>query len=111
MRTASVLPPRCPKPQTLNPGRRQDRQFDHGVRIGVLPLHELGISRWDDGMACCKRGWRRLNPYAEYSYDGLSLNPLEVIFVKVKGFQVQSRWASAEMATTYDRWASAMVSA
>lgn len=47
---------------------------------------------------------RRLNPYAEYAYDGLLLNPLEVLFVKVKGFQVQTDWVSAIMATTYDRW-------
>lgn len=61
-------------------------------------------------MALCDWCWRRLNPYAEYAYDGLALNPLEVMFVKVKGFQVQGRWASAEMATTYDRWGSAQVS-
>ena len=47
---------------------------------------------------------RRLNPYAEYAYDGLALNPLEVMFVKVKGFQVQGDWASAQLATTYQRW-------
>jgi hypothetical protein len=32
------------------------------------------------------------------------------MFVKVKGFQVQGGWASAHMATTYDRWASTAVS-
>ena len=48
----------------------------------------------------------RLNPYAEFAYDGLLLNPLEVLFVKVKGFQVQNDWMSAMMATTYDRWLS-----
>jgi len=48
----------------------------------------------------------RLNPYAEFAYDGLLLNPLEVLFVKVKGFQVHIDWMSAMMATTYDRWLS-----
>jgi hypothetical protein len=49
-------------------------------------------------------GAARLNPYAEYAYDGLALNPLEVMFVKVKGFQVQGQWASAHLAATYQRW-------
>ena len=48
----------------------------------------------------------RLNPYAEFAYDGLALNPLEVLFVKVKAFQLQTDWTSAMMATTYDRWSS-----
>ncbi len=52
----------------------------------------------------------RLNPYAEFSYDGLVLNPLEVVFVKVKGFQVQGGWLSAQSAMTYDRWLSSEVS-
>ena len=49
---------------------------------------------------------RRLNPYAEFAYDGLMLNPLEVLFVKVKDFQMQTDWTSALMAATYDRWQS-----
>lgn len=52
----------------------------------------------------------RLNPYAEFSYDGTVLNPLEVLFVKVKGFQMQGGWQSAHMAATYDRWLSSNVS-
>lgn len=46
----------------------------------------------------------RLNPYAEHTYDGLPLNPLEVMFVKVKDFQVEGDWMSTLLATTYDRW-------
>ena len=51
----------------------------------------------------------RLNPYAEYAYDGLALNPLEVMFVKVKGFQLQADWASAQLASTYQRWLASRV--
>ena len=57
----------------------------------------LRVQRDADG-AC------RLNPYAEYAYDGLALNPLEVMFIKVKGFQLQAEWASAQLASTYQRW-------
>ena len=53
----------------------------------------------------------RLNPYAEYAYDGLLLNPLEVLFVKVKAFQLQTDWVSATMADTYDRWVSQVIPA
>lgn len=46
----------------------------------------------------------RLNPYAEHTYDGVPLNPLEVMFVKVKHFQLEGDWMSTHLATTYDRW-------
>lgn len=52
----------------------------------------------------------RLNPYAEYAYDGIQLNPMEVLFVKVKGFLRESGWISTQMATTYSRWISSQVS-
>ena len=54
----------------------------------------------------CAWAFCRLNPYAEFAYDGLLLNPLEVLFVKVKAFQMQTDWMSALMARTYDRWLS-----
>ena len=48
---------------------------------------------------------RRMNPYADMAYDGVVLNPLEVLFVKIKGFQLDSNWVSTRLATTYARWA------
>ena len=51
----------------------------------------------------------RLNPYAEYAYDGITLNPLEVVFVKVKDFTLDIDWTSPLMAATYDRWLSFQV--
>ena len=48
---------------------------------------------------------RRVNPYADMSYDGVVLNPLEVLFVKIKAFQLDSNWVSTRLATTYARWA------
>ena len=46
----------------------------------------------------------RLNPYAEHTYDGVPLNPLEVMFVKVKDFQLEGNWLSTHLAATYGRW-------
>ena len=51
----------------------------------------------------------RLNPYAVDAYDGINLNPLEVVFVKVKSFLLQADWKAPKMSQTYDRWLSHQV--
>ena len=45
-----------------------------------------------------------MNPYADFTYDGVLLNPMEVVFVKVKSFQQEANWGSARLAATYSRW-------
>ena len=52
----------------------------------------------------------RLNPYAVDAYDGINLNPLEVVFIKVKGFMLQADWTAPKASQTYDRWLSHKVS-
>ena len=47
---------------------------------------------------------RRVNPYGENYYDGISLNPFEVMFVKVKGVLLQNDWSYARVAKKYDEW-------
>lgn len=47
---------------------------------------------------------RRVNPYKERSLDGMNLNPLEVMFVKVKAHLLYMDAASATIADTLDRW-------
>ncbi len=47
---------------------------------------------------------RRENPYKENSFDGVSLNPLEVIFVKVKGYLLELEWTTPTLADAVDRW-------
>lgn len=37
-------------------------------------------------------------------YDGVSLHPYEVLFVKVKGFMLDAQWSSALTAVKYDAW-------
>lgn len=46
----------------------------------------------------------RQNPYADFAYDGVMINPLEVLFVKVKSYQLESDWITSKMAQTYERW-------
>ena len=43
------------------------------------------------------------------AYDGVNLNPLEVVFVKVKGFLLQADWIAPKTLQTYDRWLSHQV--
>lgn len=52
-------------------------------------------------LACCVY---RLNPYAVDAYDGVNLNPLEVVFIKVKSFLLQADWPAPKTSQTYDRW-------
>ena len=51
-----------------------------------------------------------LNPYADFAYDGLLLDPMEVVFVKVKRFQLEANWGSARLAAAYSRWMDQKVS-
>lgn len=43
----------------------------------------------------------RANPYGEHYLDGISLNPFEVMFVKVKGRLLDSGWSFAAQAAKY----------
>ncbi|BDA51685.1 hypothetical protein COCOBI_19-2410 [Coccomyxa sp. Obi] len=75
--------------------------FRAGYSIDSLMLRYQGVD-WTN-----MRSWdcnARLNPYAEYAYDGIGLNPMEVLFVKVKDFQREGEWETTRMAITYDRW-------
>ncbi len=55
----------------------------------------------DSQPVCCVY---RLNPYAVDAYDGVNLNPLEVVFIKVKSFLLQADWPAPKISQTYDRW-------
>ena len=60
------------------------------LHIGIPKLHcqALLVSQWPDPCCCCRcscrRRRRRANPYGEHYLDGVSLNPFEVLFVKVR---------------------------
>jgi hypothetical protein len=53
--------------------------------------------------------WSRLNPYAEFAYDGTALNPFEVLFIKIKAFTLDRGWASPTLAVKYAHWIDAEV--
>lgn len=51
-----------------------------------------------------------INPYGEHYYDGVSLNPLEVMFVKTKGVLLGNDWSYSLLAAKYDEWLAQQVS-
>lgn len=53
---------------------------------------------------------RRLNPYAEYMYDGINLSPFEVMFVKMKEYLLEANWTTATEIKKYTEWARDRVS-
>lgn len=44
---------------------------------------------------------RRANPYGEHYLDGISIDPFEVLFVKVKERVLQNKWSFARSAVKY----------
>eukprot|EP00195_Chlamydomonas_chlamydogama_P010072 CAMPEP_0202914022 /NCGR_PEP_ID=MMETSP1392-20130828/62019_1 /ASSEMBLY_ACC=CAM_ASM_000868 /TAXON_ID=225041 /ORGANISM="Chlamydomonas chlamydogama, Strain SAG 11-48b" /LENGTH=431 /DNA_ID=CAMNT_0049605511 /DNA_START=282 /DNA_END=1577 /DNA_ORIENTATION=- len=47
---------------------------------------------------------QRFNPMGENYYDGITLDPLEVMFVKVKSFTVMNGISSSRKALKYQQW-------
>ena len=66
--------------------RRLDEGWVCHDHCNVLPVFRYQGVDWRD-----KSNWhcnQRVNPYGEYYNDGVSLNPYEVMFVKVKAHQL-----------------------
>lgn len=47
---------------------------------------------------------RRHSPHGENAYDGISLDPLEVMFIKVRSYTVDADLSSARKALKYADW-------
>ncbi|KIY96554.1 hypothetical protein MNEG_11409, partial [Monoraphidium neglectum] len=75
--------------------------LDAGYNIGCLMARYQGVD-WRD-----KRNWgcnERLTATSEHSLDGVSVDPLEVMFVKVKSYMLSSEWSFSKKAVKYQRW-------
>lgn len=55
-------------------------------------------------MPCSSACICRLTPTSEYSCDGSSLDPVEVMFVKVKSYMVSSEISFSKKALKYEHW-------
>ncbi|KAK9810073.1 hypothetical protein WJX72_004380 [[Myrmecia] bisecta] len=78
--------------------------LDAGFNIDSLMIRYQGIDWRDRRHWKCNQGF---SPYAEHHYDGLSMDPLEVVFVKVKSYLLDLKWTGSTKAAKYDRWVTA----
>eukprot|EP00878_Enallax_costatus_P024831 GHUV01026523.1.p1 GENE.GHUV01026523.1~~GHUV01026523.1.p1 ORF type:complete len:299 (+),score=79.13 GHUV01026523.1:220-1116(+) len=75
--------------------------LDAGYNIACLMLRYQGVD-WRD-----KANWdcnAKLTPTSEYSNDGTSLDPNEVMFVKVKSYMATSEISFTKKALKYQYW-------
>lgn len=91
----------------------------HGELGSSLALLKAGFGldsfmmRYQDVDWLDQANWKcnkQANPYGEFYLDGVSLNPFEVLFVKVKERVVQSDWSFALQAVKYTEWMEAQAS-
>eukprot|EP01025_Chloroclados_australasicus_P029266 TRINITY_DN2918_c0_g1_i12.p2 TRINITY_DN2918_c0_g1~~TRINITY_DN2918_c0_g1_i12.p2 ORF type:complete len:195 (-),score=19.75 TRINITY_DN2918_c0_g1_i12:1599-2183(-) len=72
-----------------------------GYNIDSFMMRYQGVDwRNKDTWACNDR----TNPSGQYYYDGISLHPFEVLFVKVKDHLLYNRWDFVRTAYKYDEW-------
>lgn len=72
-----------------------------GFNLDSFVMRYQGVD-WRD-----KANWGcngKSNPYGEHYLDGVSLNPFEVLFVKVKERVLQNEWSFAVQAKKYTEW-------
>lgn len=72
-----------------------------GYNIDCLMLRYQGVEWQDRSNWGCNGG---MNPYLEFMNDGISLDPLEVVFVKVKAHFIDLGWSYARTAIKHDKW-------
>jgi hypothetical protein len=81
--------------------------LEAGYGIDSFMMRYQGVD-WLD-----RKNWgcnSRVNPYGEYYYDGITLNPFEVMFVKTKEALLANQWTYATLAQKYDHWIAAQES-
>ena len=75
--------------------------FKSGWTIDSLMARYQGVDWRNTETWQCNQ---RVPPDLENHYDGVSLNPYEVMFVPVKSSYADARWSFVEQADRYERW-------
>lgn len=75
--------------------------FKSGWTIDTLMSRYQGIDWKNTDTWQCNQ---RVPPDLENHYDGISLNPYEVVFVPVKSAYADARWSFVEQADRYEKW-------
>ncbi|MEW5312893.1 MAG: hypothetical protein WDW38_004491 [Sanguina aurantia] len=81
--------------------------LDAGYNLDCFMARYQGVN-WRD-----KKNWdcnQRYSPQGENYYDGITLDPMEVMFVKVKSFTLQNEISFARKAQKYEAWQQATAS-
>ena len=78
--------------------------LEAGYNIDSLMLRYQGVEWRDKANWKCNAGF---SPYAENHYDGLSIEPLEAVFVKVKSYLLDLQWTGPSKAVKFDQWQTA----
>lgn len=72
-----------------------------GWSIDTLMSRYQGVDWSLPGTWQCNQ---RVPPDLERHYDGISINPYEVLFVPIKSSYASSQWSFVEMADRYEKW-------
>lgn len=75
--------------------------IEAGFNLDSLMLRYQGIDWRDKRAKGCNAG---RNPIQESFYDGINVDPLEVLFVKVKASMRDAKWSHVLQAKKYDEW-------
>lgn len=75
-----------------------------GYNIGSLMLRYQGVDFREESKWNCNQ---RISPLYEHMYDGININPLEVMFTKVQHWMLITQHPSAVAATKYYSWSRA----
>lgn len=78
--------------------------LEAGYNIDSLMMRYQGVDWRDKSNWQCNAGF---SPYAENHYDGLSIEPLEAVFVKVKSYLLDLQWTGPSKAVKFDQWQTA----
>eukprot|EP01024_Parvocaulis_polyphysoides_P043143 TRINITY_DN39389_c0_g1_i1.p2 TRINITY_DN39389_c0_g1~~TRINITY_DN39389_c0_g1_i1.p2 ORF type:complete len:287 (+),score=18.45 TRINITY_DN39389_c0_g1_i1:393-1253(+) len=72
-----------------------------GYNVDSFMMRYQNVNWADQSTWACNQ---RTNPSGQYYYDGISLHPFEVLFVKVKDHLLYNRWEFVRTAYKFDQW-------
>eukprot|EP00798_Chlamydomonas_sp_ICE-L_P032248 gene32248-16814_t len=75
--------------------------LDAGYNIACLMIRYQGVDFRDQANWGCNG---RMAPTSEHSYDGITLEPYEAVFIKVRSTLVLQHVTGAAAAAKYDEW-------
>ncbi|KAK9817964.1 hypothetical protein WJX72_005006 [[Myrmecia] bisecta] len=75
--------------------------IEAGYNLDCLMLRYQGLDWRDSRASACNANF---NPVQQSFYDGINVDPLEVLFIKVKDSMKAAGWGHVAQAVKYDEW-------